>query len=193
MAIRKVIHVGDPLLKKNNKKILSFSSNKTKKLVRDLTDTMRRLDLVGMAAPQIGENYQVFVTEPRKTKARKLAKGDELRIYINPEITYFSKSQSIIYEGCGCISGIFGPVKRPKIVEVQAYNQDGARFSLKSDGLLARVIQHEMDHLNGIEFIEVVDNYSRLLDMEHYVKRVRNSKSQLAACKITQIKYKLLD
>lgn len=117
MAVRKIIQVGHPSLRVKNKKITSFVFVKLKKLLKDLRDTMYKTELVGIAAPQIAENFMVFVTHPRTTRERKtkLGKKDKFRVYINLEITYRSKSQSIIYEGCGSVvnGAIFGPVKRP--------------------------------------------------------------------------------
>src|SRR3989344_3321647 len=121
MTIRQSIQLGDPRLKAKNKAILDFADSTFKHVVRDLVDTMHQLDLIGMAAPQIGENYLIFVTEPRKTKVRPADQSDKLRVYINPKIVYTSKENSILYEGCGSVvkdreSTIFGPVNRPKIV-----------------------------------------------------------------------------
>jgi peptide deformylase len=158
MAKREAIQVGDPRLKAPNKKINNFKDPKLKKIVEDLIDTIRAMELIGMAAPQIGENYRVFVTEPRETKFRTTDQADELRVYINPKIIKTSKDKSIIYEGCGSfVQGqLFGPVKRPKEITIEAQDLNGRRFRLTCDGLLARVIQHEYDHLDGIEFIEKV-------------------------------------
>src|SRR3989344_316801 len=127
MAVRKVIKAGDPRLKAKNKLVPNFKSPKTKKLIKDLSATMRKVDLIGIAAPQIGENYLIFVTEPRNTKARKLGKEDKLRVYINPKITYKSQKQNLIYEGCGSVSD-FGPVLRPQEIEVEATDDKGQRF-----------------------------------------------------------------
>lgn len=149
MAIRKIIKIGHPSLKAKNKKVGKFNTNKLRKLVKDLKDTMRKAELVGLAAPQIGENYKVFVTEPRKTKSRTLDQSDQFRMYINSRMIYESKRKVIIYEGCGSVGDLFGPVKRPKILTIEAYNVKGEKFRLKCDGLLARVIQHEYDHLSG--------------------------------------------
>jgi len=149
MAIKKIIEIGHRVLKLENKLITDFKSPSLHRLIRDLNDTMISVDLIGIAAPQIGNNSQVFLTHPRKTNARKLAKSDILRVYINPKIIYTSKETSLIYEGCGCVpkSTIFGPVVRPKEIEVEAYDVEGKKFRLRCDGLLARVIQHEYDHL----------------------------------------------
>lgn len=189
MAIRKVIKAGDPRLKAKNKLIISCNSSKTQKLIKDLSATMRKVDLIGIAAPQIGENYMIFVTEPRPTKARKSGFKDEIRIFINPKITFESQKQNLIYEGCSSVSD-FGPVIRPKEIEIEALNEKGKKFKLRADGILARVIQHEMDHLNGVEFIQKVSDYSKIMVKEHYRKNIRNSKLQLKNSKVTRIIYK---
>jgi peptide deformylase len=189
MAIRKVIKAGDPRLKAKNILVKDFSSPEVKKLIKDLKSTMYKADLIGIASPQIGENYMVFVTHPRSTKARKLGKTDELRVYINPKITYESEKTNLIYEGCGSVSD-FGPVIRPSEIEVEATDENGDKFRLRADGILARVIQHEMDHLNGIEFIQKVSDYSKIMVKEHYRKQIRNSKEQLKNSQVTKIEYK---
>src|SRR3990167_10333458 len=98
MAIKKIIEIGHKVLKLDNRLITDFNSSHLKNLIKDLSDTMRKVDLIGIAAPQIGENYQVFLTQPRNTKARNLGKTDVLRVYINPLITFKSKETNLIYE-----------------------------------------------------------------------------------------------
>ena len=156
MAQRDTLQIGDPRLKAKNAVVSDFCDPAIKQLVKDLTDTMRENQLIGMAAPQIGENYTVFVTEPRETKARSADQADELRIFINPKIIFFSKERSLIYEGCGsvCHGQLFGPVIRPKEITVEAYDGTGKEFSFTCDGILARVIQHEYDHIDGKLFID---------------------------------------
>lgn len=155
MAVKKIIQIGHPALKAKNKQITSFDDLKLKQLVKDLKDTMIAGDLIGIAAPQIARNFTVFVTQPRKTKSRT-GIGDELRVYINPIITVFSNEESIIFEGCGSVLNgqLFGPVRRPREITIEAHDLRGKKFQLRCDGILARVIQHEFDHLSGIEFLE---------------------------------------
>ena len=192
MAIRTTIQIGDPRLKAKNVEVKDFSNPKVKKVIKDLKDTMRKHDLIGMAAPQIGENYKIFITQPRKTKARKLPFTDKVRVYINPKIIKFPKPQNIIYEGCGSVlnGGLFGPVKRPKEVTIVATNEKGKNFQLRCDGILARVIQHEYDHMFGIEFTEKIDDYKKLIAREFYLKNIRNSKQQLDASKVNILEAK---
>lgn len=192
MAVKKVIEIGHRVLKLKNRKVTNFNSPHLKKLIQDLKDTMKQVDLIGIAAPQIGENYQIFLTHPRKTKARKLGRSDTLRIFINPRITYQSLEKSTIYEGCGCLpkQSIFGPVERSKEIEIEAYDERGDRFRLRSDGILARVILHEYDHLQGIEFVEKISDYRKIISWNLYSKTIRNSHTQQEASKISKIDFK---
>ena len=194
MAVKKVVQVRHPALHGKNKTVSDFKSPKLKRLIKDIVDTMNKTNLIGIAAPQIAENYTVFVTHPRNTKARKLPKTDKLRVYVNPKIAFKSKKENIIYEGCGSVATgkLFGPVSRPSEIEVEAFDEKGKRFSLIGDGILARVIQHEMDHLMGKEFIAKVSDYSQIMDRDAYKKNIRNSKLQLKNSKITKIEYKSL-
>lgn len=192
MSVKKVIQIGHPALKAENIFLENITSPQTAKLLKDLKDTMYKTGLIGIAGPQIAKNIMVFVTHPRNTAARKLKKTDGFRVYINPKITYLSKEQSRIYEGCGSVVGgeLFGPVMRAKEVTVEAWDEKGDKFSLTCDGLLARVIQHEYDHIMGTEFIQKVEDYHKLLASKFYKKTIRSSREQKKASVITKIVYK---
>ncbi|MCL6096307.1 MAG: peptide deformylase [Patescibacteria group bacterium] len=187
--VRKVTEAGHPLLKKKNKPVKNVKTSIIKKLIKGLTDTMYKTGLIGIAAPQIAENYMVFITHPRNTRSRKLIRTDKLRVYVNPRIIFKSKIQSIIYEGCGSLGDVFGPVSRPKEVEVEALDENGKKFRLRANGILARVIQHEYDHLMGVEFIERVDDYKKIVVEKYYRKNIRLSKIQVENSKTTKIEY----
>lgn len=191
MTVRKIIQIGHPALKAKNEIIADFNSPKLKRLIKDLKDTMHKTGLIGIAAPQIARNYLVFVTQPRKTKTRKLTKIDKFRVYINPKIVFYAKDTSLIYEGCGSVArgNLFGPVIRPKEIRIEAYDENGTKYSLECDGILARVIQHEYDHLFGIEFLEKISDYRQIISAEYYRQSLRNSKEQKQASKITKIIY----
>jgi len=190
--IRKVIEAGEPRLKAQNKVIKDFKSPNLKKLIKDLADTMYKTGLIGIAAPQIGENYLVFVTHPRNTGSRKLVRADKLRVFINPKITVQSKAKSVIYEGCGSLGDVYGPVLRPKEITVEAFDGNGQKFSLCSDGILARVIQHEYDHLQQTEFIQKVSDYNKIVVKKYYRKNIRLSKPQIENSLTTKIELKPL-
>lgn len=188
------LQIGDPGLKLKNKIITDFKSAKVRNIISDLKDTMYNKGLIGIAAPQIGENYRIFITEPRETKARTADQSDRLRVYINPVIVRKSKQKTLIYEGCGSVldGQLFGPVHRASWVVVRARDQYGQEFEFKANGILGRVIQHEFDHLAGIEFIEKVSDYKKLLSYEHYAKQIKFSKWHIQNSKITIKEYKYI-
>jgi len=188
MAVRNILQIGDPRLKAKNHLITDFENLKLKKVIRDLVETIQASDMfVGLAAPQIGENFRIIVTEVRETKTRTGNQPDKLRVYINPKIIFYSKTKNIAYEGCGSVAhaDLYGSVKRPKEIIIEAFNLDRHKFRLRCDGLLARVIQHEYDHLSGIEFIEKVIDYKKLMDRDLYIKKIKNSKQQIQSSTIT--------
>ena len=131
-------------------------------------------ELIGMAAPQLGILKRVFVTEIRKTKTRKSGL-DGFRVFINPKITRYSQKTVPMYEGCGSIfhGNLFGEVSRPKNVDVEYTDENGDQHKERFRGLLARVVQHEYDHIEGILFTERMTDLRTLMDKEHYLKMVK--------------------
>ncbi len=168
MAIKPATQIGDPAIRARSVALASASSPSTKKIARDLIDSMRSYNLVGMAAPQIGINKRIFVTEIRQTRTRNPKTEDPVRVFVNPRIVAVSRKQAIDYEGCGSVShgGLFGAVRRSYIVTVTAYGLDGKKFTLRAEGLLARIIQHETDHLNGVVFLDRMKDMGSLMDRE---------------------------
>lgn len=161
--IKPLVQIGDPRVrvKSKNIKLSEINSPEVKRLIKNLTDTMRKTGLIGIAAPQIGVNLNVFVTELRPTSSRANIKiRDKLRVFINPRLVDLTGRETVLMEGCGSLSfgGLFGPVRRPSRVTVAALNEQGEKFELKATGLMAKLIQHEYDHLQGIicldKFIE---------------------------------------
>ena len=149
MAIRRVLKYGEKSLREPSKDVHKIS-RKITDLVNDLLDTMYAQNGVGLAAPQIGSNYRVFVID--------VSSGKEALnpiVFINPKI--IKKSGSVVSnEGCLSFPEAYTDVKRYSDVMVKALNTQGKPFTLEAnDGsLLARAIQHEFDHLDGILFID---------------------------------------
>jgi peptide deformylase len=172
MVIKRTSQIGEKVIRQKSNIVKDVSGREVRRIIKDLTDSMRRTNLVGMAAPQIGKNLRIFVTEIRQTTYRKnLSKSDPLKVFINPRIIWRSKKQTAGYEGCGSVAsaGLFGLVKRPLSVICEAIDENGRLFRIKASGLLARVIQHENDHLNGVVFIDRVDDTKTLMDRESYI------------------------
>jgi peptide deformylase len=171
MIIKDIIQIGNPILSRKSEAVADIKSKETKKVIKNLTDSVRYHGLIGMAASQIGEKLRIFVTEVRNTKYRNL-ETDKLRVYINPKIIWSSKKEVVIYEGCGSVAyaKLFAPVKRPEKIVIKALDENGEEFELKADGMLARVIQHEYDHLDGIEFTEKITDMRKIMSSEEYQK-----------------------
>lgn len=153
MAIRPIVILPDPLLRKKSKPVTRIDA-KIKTLVADMFDTMYDAPGIGLAAVQIGEMVRVIVVDATR--------GDEEKkpiAMVNPEIVWSSDETAPYEEGCLSIPDELYEVERPIRVRVKYRALDGEDHELEADGLLARVIQHEIDHINGILFI---DHLSRL-------------------------------
>lgn len=153
MAIRKILTYGNPCLREKSKEVHKVSK-KIKDLVKDLLDTLYSQNGVGLAAPQLGENYRVFVIDT--------SSGDEPLnpiVFINPRI--IKKSGAFISnEGCLSFPEVYTDVRRYLNVMVKAQDSNGRSFIIeaKDGSLLAKAIQHEFDHLEGILFIDHARN-----------------------------------
>ena len=167
-----VVQLGNKVIRSKAKNVSSVNDPEVQRVIRDLVSVMRERNLVGLAAPQIGIGKRIFVTEVRTTTYRKnIARPDKLRVFVNPKIRSHSKNMATEYEGCGSVAEamLFGPVKRFYMVEVVAFSELGEEFVFQTNGFLARIIQHEMDHLEGIVFIDKVTDTRKLLGREAYV------------------------
>ncbi|MBP9686281.1 MAG: peptide deformylase [Candidatus Doudnabacteria bacterium] len=157
MAVKKVSQVGEVVIRAKAKPVTKKNVPELTRLIRDMTDTLHATNLIGIAAPQIGIGLQVFITElAMNDRKKKVGDAEQWRVFINPKITWRSEHETVLEEGCGsvCHSGLFGPVQRPAEVEVQALDEHMQPFTLKVSGLLAKCIQHEFDHLQGVVVLD---------------------------------------
>lgn len=146
MAIRNLRYDGDMILYKESKKVEVFDEH-LKQMVEDMFETMYKYNGVGLAAPQIGILKRVLVIDTGE-------EGEKLEM-INPTITKLEK-EVILSEGCLSFPNVFGNVRRYNYTEAEYMTKDGEKKTIKAEGLLAQAIQHEIDHLNGILFIDQV-------------------------------------
>ena len=123
-----------------------------KKIAEELISTLHEEDGIGLAGPQVGLQERIFAVH---------IEGDIPRIFINPSIIETSQENSKYEEGCLSIPGVYTNVTRPRSVKVQAWNEKGKPFTLEADELLARVILHEYDHLEGMLFIDRISQQKR--------------------------------
>ena len=145
MALREIVQIGEPVLRKKSKKVEKIDE-KIIQLLDDMADTMYQEDGVGLAAPQVGILKRIAVIDI----------GDGIIELINPEIIEASGEQ-IDDEGCLSVIGEVGIVKRPYKVKVRAYNRKGQLFEIEGEELLARAFCHEIDHLEGILFVDKIE------------------------------------
>ena len=146
MAIRNLRYDGDMILYKESKKVEVFDEH-LKQMVEDMFETMYKYNGVGLAAPQIGILKRVLVIDTGE-------EGEKLEM-INPTITKLEK-EVILSEGCLSFPNVFGNVRRYNYTEAEYMTKDGEKKTIKAEGLLAQAIQHEIDHLNGVLFIDQV-------------------------------------
>jgi peptide deformylase len=173
MIIKELTQVGNPIIRRKSAVVKGVKSKETQKIIKDLVDSMRHGNLVGLAAPQIGINQRIFVTEIRDTTLRKIDKKkdlDFLRVFVNPQIVSVSKKMQAGYEGCGSVAlaKLFGKVSRPTSLVIKALDKDGKSFELKASGLLARVILHETDHIDGKVFLDRLTDHKSLMSANEY-------------------------
>ena len=140
----KILTYPNKILEKKTKKVRNPLDPTVQKLVRDMLETMEKAEGAGLAAPQIGESLRICA----------LRCEGEIFILINPKITSYSRNKETNEEGCLSFPGKFIPVKRSTKIKARYLNEKGEEMKIKAEGILARIIQHEVDHLDGILFIE---------------------------------------
>lgn len=141
----------DPVLRKKTQEIKEVSEE-TRLLAENLAETMQKKEGLGLAAPQVGVSQRIIAVQGEKG----------VLIFLNPRIVSKSRKKEIMEEGCLSFPGVFLKIKRPKEVEVAAQNIQGQEVSVKAAGLLARVLQHEIDHLAGKLIIDRLSFFQKL-------------------------------
>jgi peptide deformylase len=159
-----IVTLGDERLQKHSIVIPEFDGE-IQSLTEQMFETLYVHKGIGLAAVQVGKLIRLFITH---------IPNDGPRVFINPEIVETSVEQATYEEGCLSIPEVNADLLRPDHVKVQAWNLKGRPFSLDADQLLARVIQHELDHLNGVLFIDRLDPKKRERLVRRYEK-VSNS------------------
>jgi len=167
MVIMKILTLGDDLLRQKAKKIDEIDEE-TLNIAHKMLEILKRDKGVGVAGPQIGFMKRIFVTH---------IEGDEERIFINPSILETSHATSKYEEGCLSVPGIYANVIRSESIKLQAWNEKGRPFTMEAGGLLARVILHEYDHLEGVLFIDHVPEKTRESLLAKYEKTSGGAKA----------------
>ena len=151
MTIREIVTLPQAILRHKARKVADFGTE-FQALVDDMVETMREAPGVGLAAPQVNESIRLIVVEYGDEADEEIP--PKLYILANPEITRFSEDTLVGTEGCLSIPGIQGEVERSEAVTVKGLNRHGRPMTVKAKGWLARIFQHEIDHLDGILFVD---------------------------------------
>ena len=151
MAVLEIMTTGHPVLKQISEPV-EFVNKKIRQLLDDMAETMYKTDGVGLAAPQVNVSKRIIVLDD----------GNGLIEVVNPEIVKKEGAQ-IGLEGCLSVPELFGEVERYEKVEVHGLNRNNKKIKIKAEGFLARIFQHEIDHLNGILFVEKLVNPNEIM------------------------------
>jgi peptide deformylase len=171
MAIRPLIILPDPVLRELSKPVERFDDG-LRRFVDDMLETMYDAPGIGLAAIQVGEPIRLVVID--------LAKEGEPRapqVFLNPEILGSSDERSVYEEGCLSIPDYYAEVERPARVRVGFLDREGKSREIEADGLLATCLQHEMDHLNGVLFIDHISKLKRDIVMRRFRKLAKERPS----------------
>jgi len=158
MALRRIVNLPDPILRRKAKPVTKFDKD-LQTLIDDMIETMREAPGVGLAAPQVNISQQLAVVEyaeheEQEDEDAESTKPKKLYVLINPEIIKSSEEKVTGVEGCLSIPGLIGDVERHQSIHVKALNRHGRPVKLKTEGWMARIFQHEIDHLNGVLFTD---------------------------------------
>jgi peptide deformylase len=167
MTIREIVISPDPVLRQRARKVRAITKD-TETLIQDMIETMRDAPGIGLAAPQVGVSQRVIVVEVAEESDDADAPPKPAKLYavVNPEIVRHSSETNLNNEGCLSIPGYLGEVERYNSVTVKGLNRNGKPFRIKAKGWLARVFQHEIDHLEGILYIDRATQMWRLEEQE---------------------------
>lgn len=160
-------YYGSPNLRADNLDVDKINAE-LRDTIKSMKSVMNKSNGIGLAAPQAGINSRFFITE---------VSGDEFRAFINPKIISTSVTEVEIEEGCLSVPGVYENIVRPEKVVIEFFDNHGIQQRLKASGMLARVILHEFDHLNGVLFIDFLDKkhlHKIEKKIEHKLRHRRN-------------------
>jgi len=154
MAVKQVRTLPDPVLRRKAKRVSpsQVKDGSIKKLIADMTETMHAASGVGLAAPQVGVSVRVLVL---------CMPGEESIALINPKVVK-KKGERLVTEGCLSVPGYYGEVKRAESVVAKGLDPNGKEIRIKGEELLAQALEHEIDHLNGVLYIDHIESEDEL-------------------------------
>ena len=170
--IRDIIEIGNPKLRNIAREVSvnEIASKKIQTLIDDLIETMRYANGAGLAATQIGELFRICVVEVNKNIRYPYKPNIPLTVLINPVITCLSEDNLKLYEGCLSVPNLRGEIERCAKIRVQFLDRHGNKMDIISQGITAGTFQHEVDHLDGILFVDKVKNTHTLTTINEFSK-----------------------
>ncbi len=156
--------IGEEVLQKKAENVTDFNSE-LKQIVKEMNEVMENNKGIGLAAPQVGISKKFFIIDIEKT-------GNSLIFLANPEIMYKSADLEIMEEGCLSVPGVYADVERPHSIIMRGQDLNGNTVEITASGLLARALMHENDHLNGVLFVDLID--------ETGLKKIKNQLKKLS-------------
>lgn len=181
MAILKVAHMGNPILRKcaDAVAVEDIVGDRIQTLIDDMILTMREYDGAGLAAPQVHVSLRVVVFEVQNNPRYPNVESIPLTVAINPKVTPLSENTMGMWEGCLSVPGMRGYVERPSKVRFEALDRNGDPLHAILDGFAAVVVQHECDHLDGRLFLDRMRNMTQLAFLPEYQKYVLQNVADL--------------
>jgi peptide deformylase len=183
MTVLKVYVAPHPVLKKKAEAVTGGVTADLRKFLDDMLDTMYAYDGIGLAAPQVGVSKRILVLDIHQLKGENVPpalKKGQPQYFINPEIAWSSEDLRVYNEGCLSVPGQYADVARPDRVRVKYLDYHGAAQEIETGGLLATVLQHEMDHLNGILFVDHLSTLKRDILMRKLKKFTKDNEEDMA-------------
>jgi peptide deformylase len=173
MTVREILQIGNPVLKRRSSKITRFDGALAN-LVDDMLETMHAASGVGLAAPQIGVSKRLIIVEMPEDEEYEAA--GQRYVMCNPDIVKASRETEIGQEGCLSVAGYVGWVERAEQVIVRGQDLRGKKVQVKAKGYLARAFQHEIDHLNGVLYVDLAEEGS-VMTLEEFEQMTKEQEA----------------
>ena len=184
MAILQIYVAPHPVLKKKAAPVAGGVTDDLRRLMDDMLETMYASDGIGLAAPQVGVSKRILVLDIDQPRGPAEVPVEQKRgrpqYFVNPEIIWSSEDLRIYNEGCLSVPGQYADVTRPDKIRVKFLDYDGKAQEIEADGLLATALQHEMDHLDGILFVDHLSTLKRDIVMRKLKKFTKENEEDLA-------------
>lgn len=170
--IRQIAQLGNPILREKAQPVADVFNPHIQKLIDDLIATVAKFNGVGIASPQVSESYRLFIIASRPSLRYPHAPSMEPTVIINPKIIAHSDEIVKDWEGCLSVPGVRGLVPRYQQIEIEYINRDGEIQQQTLTDFVARIFQHEYDHLDGMVFLDRVENTQEIISEDEYQKQV---------------------